>query len=42
MGAAGIKGDAFLAIYVGIVAVWISAVFMAVVKVRKEKEQKSA
>jgi len=42
MGAAGIKGDAFLAIYVGIVGVWISAVFMAVVKVRKEKEQKSA
>ena len=42
MGAAGIKGDAVLAIYVGIVAVWISAVFMAVAKVRKEKEQKSA
>jgi hypothetical protein len=42
MGAAGIKGDAFLAIYVGIVGVWISAVFMAVVKVRKEKGQKSA
>lgn len=42
MGAAGITGDAFLAIYLGIVAVWISAVVVAVAKVRTEREQKSA
>ena len=42
MGAAGITGDAFLAIYLGIVTIWIAAVFMAVAKVRSEKGQRSA
>ena len=42
MGAAGITGDAFLAIYLVIVTIWIAAVFIAVAKVRSEQEQRSA
>ena len=42
MGTASITGDAFLAIYLGIVIIWISAVVVAVIKVRSEKEQGSA
>lgn len=36
MGAAGIKGDTFVLVYVGIVAVWIAALGYTVLKVRGE------
>jgi uncharacterized membrane protein YfcA len=38
MGAAGIKGDAFLLIYLVIVAIWISAIAAAALKIRSARK----
>jgi len=42
MGAAGIQGDAFLAIYVVLVAVWIVAILIAVAQIRAERSATTA
>ena len=36
MGAAGIQGETFLLVYVGIVAIWITALLYTVRKIRRE------